>query len=163
MSKNKKFTELPKEEQELMRNKYLCYTPVSKIAKEHGVNRTTVDHHVRTKWHQERELLRSELFANFAAGKQTEFVELSESSLTILRNGLSYLANRTEPPSVKEMAQIAKIFETLDKIMRLEAGDPTSITAEKPLSIKEIKAQLKSADPFNTEEIEVVEFIEDDK
>ena len=162
MSKNKKFTELTQEEQDKARNDYLCYQPVSKIAKNLGVNRTTLDHHAR-KWHTERELLRSELFANFAAGKQTEFVGLSESSLSILKKGLDYLNNRTEPPSVKEMGQIAKIFETLDKIMRLEAGDPTSITAEKPLSIKEIKAQLKSADPFNTEEIEVVEYTEDDK
>jgi len=46
--------------------------------------------------------------------------------------------------------------------MRLEAGDPTSITAEKPLSIKEIKAQLQTADPFAQKEIEDIEYTEKD-
>lgn len=160
MKKNKSFTSLTKKEQEEIRNKFLCYTPISQIAKDYGLPRTSLDYHVKTKWLTEREMLRAELFANFAQGKQTEFVELSESSLTILKRGLTYLENRSEPPSVKEMGQIAKIFESLDKIMRLEAGDPTSITAEKPLSIKEIKAQLKSADPFAQEEAEVVEYKE---
>jgi hypothetical protein len=135
--------------------------PVSKIAEKYDLPRTSLDYHVKQKWHVEREMLRSELFANYAAGKQTEFVGISTSSLTILERGLDFLKNRSEPPSVKEMTQVAKIFETLDKIMKLDAGDPTSITAEKPLSIKEIKAQLINADPFNQEE-EIVDFKEND-
>jgi hypothetical protein len=159
---SKSFTDLPATTQQLIRNDYLSYKTISEISAKYDIPRTSLDYHVKKNWFQERELLRSELFASFAAGKQTEFVSLSSKSLTILEKGLGFLANRTEPPSVKEMGQVAKIFESLDKIMRLEAGDPTSITIEKPLSIKDIKAQLKSADPFNTEEIEVVEFSEND-
>jgi hypothetical protein len=160
--KNKSFTDLPITIQEEIRNRYLSYETVSSISERYEIPRTSLDYHVKQRWHQERELLRSELFASFAAGKQAEFVNLSNSSLKILERGLAFLENRAEPPSVREMGQVSKIFESLDKIMRLEAGDPTSITAEKPLSIKEIKAQLKSADPFNKEEIEVVEYIEKD-
>ena len=158
--KNKSFTDLPATIQQSIREDYLSYMPVSQIAEKYGIPRTSLDYHVKSKWFTEREMLRSELFANFAAGKQTEFVNLSTNSLKILERGLGYLAQRSEPPTVKEMAQISKIFESLDKIMRLDAGDPTSITAEKPLSIKEIKAQLSAADPFNEENIEDANFKE---
>lgn len=163
MKKNKSFTDLPATTQQCIRADFLSYMPVSKIAEKYDLPRTSLDYHVRKHWLEEREMLRSELFASYAAGKQTEFVGLSGSSLTILKKGLEFLADRTEPPSVKEMGQVAKIFETLDKIMKLDAGDPTSITAEKPMNIKEIKAALKSADPFAQEEAEVVEYKEIDE
>ena len=161
MKKNKSFTDLPATTQTSIRNDYLSYVPVSQIAEKYDIPRTSLDYHVKQRWFTEREMLRSELFATFAAGKQTEFVGISSKSLTILEKGLKYLAERSEPPTVKEMAQVSKIFESMDKIMRLEAGDPTSITAEKPLSIKQIKEELNSADPFATKEIEVVEIVED--
>jgi hypothetical protein len=158
--KNKSFTDLPVKTQEDIRSRYLSYETVSSISDRYDIPRTSLDYHVKQRWYQERELLRSELFANYAAGKQAEFVGLSNSSLSILRKGFEALADREDPPSVREMGQVAKIFETLDKIMKLDAGDPTSITAEKPLSIKEIKQELGIIDPFNKEEIEVVEYTE---
>ena len=161
MKKNKSFTDLPATTQHKIRSEYLSYTPVSKIAEKYDIPRTSLDYHVKSKWFVEREMLRSELFASFAAGKQTEFIELSSSSLSILKKGLEFLEQRTDPPSVKELAQVSKIFESLDKIMRLEAGDPTSITAEKPMSIKEIRDKLNMVDPFATGEIEDVSFKED--
>ena len=162
MKKNKSFTDLPATTQSSIRADYLSYMPVSQIAEKYNIPRTSLDYHVKSRWFVEREMLRSELFASFAAGKQTEFVGISTKSLTILEKGLNYLANRSEPPTVKEMAQVSKIFESMDKIMRLEAGDPTSITAEKPLSIKEIKAQLQTADPFAQKEIEDIEYTKKD-
>lgn len=43
MSKEVKiFSDLTEDEKEVMRNKYLQYIPISKIAREHGVKRTTV-------------------------------------------------------------------------------------------------------------------------
>ena len=150
--------ELKIKTQQDIRNKYLSYETVSSIAIQYDIPRTSLDYHVKQRWHQERELLRSELFATYAAGKQTDFVGLSNSSLHILKRGMEYLTEREEPPTVREMSHVAKIFETLDKIMKLDSGDPTSIIAEKPLSIKEIKQELSKVNPFaKTEEIEVVE------
>ena len=162
MKKNKSFTDLSAKKQLEVKNKYLSHVPVSQIAKDYDIPRTSLDYHVRSKWAAERAIALNDSLAAFAAGKRPDFIDISTKSTDILKRGLEFLNKRTEPPSVKELGQVAKILETIDKIMRLDDGDPTSITAEKPLSIKEIKAQLKSADPFNTEEIEVVEYTEDD-
>ena len=160
--KNKSFTDLPATIQDDIRNRYLSYETVSSISDRYDIPRTSLDYHVKQRWFQEREMLRSELFANYAAGKQTDFVGLSNNSLSILKKGFEALAEREEPPTVREMGQVAKIFETLDKIMKLDAGDPTSITAEKPLSIKDIKQELGLIDPFNkVEEITDAEYTEE--
>lgn len=160
--KNKSYKDLTPTQQKEIKQKYLEYLPVAQIAEQYDLPRSSLDYHAKTHWSEERQLLKNELYATFSSNKRVKFIELSTSALQVITRSLDYLAKREVPPTVREAVDAMKILDNLDKIQRLDDGDPTTISAEKPLSIKEIKAQLKSADPFNKEEIEVVEYTEKD-
>lgn len=156
-TKNREFNKLTKKEQEQMKSKYLSYVPVAKIAREHNVSRTTVQYHANTHWSKLRESNKAELFSQFEDTRRETFVKMTQSAQTIVARALEDLAKREMPPTPREAQQITSILETLDKISRLDAGDPTEIRADKPVSIKQIKEKL-ALDPFDN--IETIEFEE---
>lgn len=165
MNKVRAYNELSDEEQEAAKNQYLKYVPISKIARDVGVARTTIQYHATRHWQVQREAMKAELFSEFHDTKRADFVKMSVSSIKIIQKALADLARREVPPSMREAKDAVTVLEALDKITRLDDGSPTEIMAEKPVSIEHIKKKL-AMNPFNqeTEEVEYKEVKnEDDK
>ena len=159
MSKEvKKYSELKPEEQELMKQKFLNYIPISKIAREHGVARTSLQYHATNHWTPVRESMRAETFTEFMDTKRESFVKMSKTSMSIIKSALQDLATRDVPPSMREAQMAVNVLVELDKITRLDDGNPTEITAEKPVSIESVKKKL-ALNPFE-KEVEEVAFME---
>lgn len=160
MSKEElKFTDLPEDKQDKIKQEYLEGSSVSSLAAKYGVPRTSISYHANKKWKKELELARAELFSHFSSSKKANFIKMSESAMKVMARSLEELADRPMPPTIREAKDAAVIMESLDKITRLDDGNPTDIIAEKPISIKEIKQKL-ALDPFYEEDIDEADFKE---
>lgn len=156
-----KFSELSEEKQEEVKQRYLQGDSITSLAQNYGIARTSLSYHANRNWKKELELARAELFSHFSNSKKANFIKMSESAIKVMTRALEDMADRPMPPSIREAKDAAVILESLDKITRLDDGNPTDIIAEKPISIKEIKQKL-ALDPFydEGEEIEEIEFKE---
>ena len=152
------YGDIAPDEQEKMKQKFLRYISVAKIAREHGVKRTTLQYHATTHWTALRENLKAETFSEFMDTKRENFVKMSQSSMSIIASALIELAQRDMPPTMREAQMAVNVLAELDKITRLDDGNPTEITAEKPMSIENIRAKL-ALNPFG-EDVKEVEFKE---
>lgn len=154
---SRKVAELDSEELARVKKMYMSYSPYAEIARQYDLAATSVAYHCK-KWRDEREMMKAELFAQFSSNKKVHFTKMSEASITIIQRALEDMAGREIPPTVREAKDAVTILESLDKITRLDDGNPTEIVAEKPTEIKDIQARLR-LDPFY-EEIEDVEINE---
>jgi len=131
-----------------MKDEYMQYKNPTQIAKAVRCARTTVVHHIK-KWDVEREMKKAELFQTMSEAKQVEFTNMTQATITIMNRALAGLANRTEEPTMREAVMASDILATLDKITRLDDGNPTDIISkDKALSIIEVKRKIAS-DPFS--------------
>lgn len=126
---------------------FMEYIPIKTIATQMSVPRTTIQYHATHNWHNEREMLRSEMFRNFAEQKKVVMTNMSEAALKILTRALEATAKADEPPSLRDAGQAAAILESIDKILRLDEGTATDITEVKATTTVELKKRL-SSDPF---------------
>lgn len=145
----------PQESIDLAKKLYMDYCSVSEIARETGMTRTAVYNHIK-KWSLEGDMLRAELMDKVVTAKQKDFANMAMSSIQIIGKALQDLANRDVPPTVAEAEKATRIFEALDRITRLDNGDPTEITSEKPVSIKSIKGKM-NMNPFKEITVEEIE------
>ena len=130
-----------------MKALYMEYKNPSQIAKACRCSRSTVVHHIK-KWATERELKRAELFQTMSEAKQVEFTNMTQATITIMTRALAGLANRAEEPTMREAVMASDILATLDKITRLDEGNPTDIISkDKPLTIVEVQKAI-AQDPF---------------
>jgi len=159
VSKEKTYTDLTKENQERLKQAYLEGESVKSLAESYGLKRTSLSYHANKYWKEELKLLRSELFESFSSSKRANFIKMSNSAIKVMSKALEELAIREHPPTIREAKDATLILESLDKITRLDDGNPTDIIAEKPISIIELQKKLQQ-DPFYEEEIEEVEFKE---
>lgn len=138
---------------------YLDHHSISEVSRETGIARSTITHHVKKDngWEYERDLARAELINKIKSAKRSDFAQMTGSVITVLKRSLQTLAERDDAPTVQEAKGAAAILEILDKITRLDEGDPTEIIhSEKPVTVVELKSKLK-LDPF-ADEIKEVEF-----
>ena len=155
-----KVSSLPKKKLNAIKEEYMQGASLTLLAEKHGVARTSLSYHANTYWKKELELRRAELFEQFSNSKKQNFIQMSDSAIKVMTKALRELAEREYPPTIREAKDATVILESLDKITRLDEGNPTEIVAEKPVSIKDITAKLK-LDPFYTEgEIEDADFKE---
>ena len=148
-----------------MRNDYFNYMSMNAIAEKYEVSRSTVKHHVDSQWKAEREMRKAELYQQLSDSKQVEFTDITNSTIKVLKRSLQYLAERTEPPTLREAVDASKILDILDKITRLDESKPTEIIGnqERPLTIESVKQKL-ALDPFQSEEVvPVIEVKESEK
>lgn len=156
---------LPQEEQDIRlaraRKLYLEYKSVSEIAREVELPRSTLNHHIKRHWDHERKMCKAELFDALVDSKKVDFGKMTQASITVMTRALQDLATRDRSPNVHEAKKACEILDLLDKITRLDDGNPTDIIAtEKPATIIEIKEKL-ALDPFqDEEEEEEIEFKE---
>jgi hypothetical protein len=136
---------------------FMEYVPLSVIATQLGVARTSLSYHATTYWNLERELAKSEMFAAFASQKKVTMTRLSEAALKILVRAMENSADSDNAPTLKEGQQTAMILESIDKILRLDEGTPTDITESRPTTTIELKRRLL-LDPFaEIQDVEVKE------
>lgn len=143
---------------EQMRSLYLDHVPVTQIARETGIKRTTVQYYVNNYWKNERETVKTELLTEIAGSKAPSLLKIRDLSLKMLLQGLKELELRDRPLSIQEARNLATILESIDKIVKLDAGSPTDILAAvKPSSPRDIKKRLEDCDPFNQiEDMEII-------
>lgn len=161
---SKKLNRIPKEVLEIAKNKYLEYEAVSDIAKDLNVPRLALQYHVTEKWKEERQLMENEVLREIGLTRATKLNLLVKDNLEILAKAVRALKNRDTPPTLKEAQAAANIFESIDKIMRLDKGNPTEILAEtKPITIVELRNEVDSIDPFYEADIkEITDEISED-
>jgi AcrR family transcriptional regulator len=139
------------------REEYMNFIPVTEIAKAMGINHRTLWNHVRNKkWKEAREAFASELLSEISANKKAQLTKISGLTANVLIKSLEALNGRTEPLSIREAKDASSLYETLDKILKLDEGRPTDIIAnERPATIIEIQKRL-SVDPLH--DIKEIEF-----
>ena len=153
------------EQFELAKQMYLAYKPLADIVAKSGMNIHTVKYHVGKRWKEEREFKKSEIVEALTESKKSLMYEISKHGLEILANSIKDLSSSKRPLNPTEMSRIKDIITDLDKIVKLDEGNPTEILADtRPATIVEVRELLKK-DPFlELEEAEVVEEnINDDK
>jgi predicted HTH domain antitoxin len=148
---------IPEQTIKLAKARYMGHEPLSKIAKELEVPRSSLQYYVNLEWKHERELAENEVISAFADSRISVLNKISKHSADIILKSLESLKNRDKPPSVIEARAAVTIFESLDKIMRLDKGSPTDIIGEtKPMTIIELKKEIAQLDPFYKEEDEEI-------
>ena len=138
---------------------YLKYTPINAIVDSCKIARGTLMYHI-PKWREERELLKSEIMDALSDSKRELMSSIAKNGLEVLAKSMQSLAETGRSLTPKEMMGIANIVDSLDKITKLDDGNPTDIIAEiKPASAIEIR-KLLSRDPFlEIEDVEIIKKI----
>jgi len=137
---------------------YLEYNTVSSVAKDTGISRSSLQHHIKKDggWEYERNINRADLLSKVSAARASEFADMTNYTIISLKRAVKSLAERTDPPTVQEAKGVASILEALDKMTRLDEGKPTDIiTEEKVVTVAELQKRI-SVDPF-AEEVEYEE------
>ena len=141
---------------ELAKVLYLKYTPLNSISLETGMTKSQLVYYI-PKWRAERELLKSEVLEALSESKRELMSSIAKNGLEVLAKSMEDLVKRGAALSPKEMSGIAAIVDSLDKITKLDDGNPTEIIAEtKPATTIEIR-KLLNRDPF----LELPETIDD--
>lgn len=142
--------------------KYMKYETVKDIAAELNVPRSTLQYYVNEKWKKERQLSENEMIADFGSSRIAKLNLIAKHSSDIILKSLENLKNRDKPPTTMEARAAVTIFEALDKIMRLDKGNPTDIISEtRPLTIVELKKEFEQLDPFQDTEDEIIEITDE--
>lgn len=144
------FSALPKSQQDEFKKRYLSGESILGLCKEFGVKRGSAQYYVNKEWKAEKELLRTELFKSFGEAKKQDFVEMSQSSIVIMKRALEDLARRGTPPTIMEAKRATEILESLDKITRLDENKPTEIRENTVVTTEDLRKRL-SVDPFAIE------------
>lgn len=139
------------------RRLYMSYKTRKEIVDATGININTLASYI-DKWRPERELAKSEMFSALADSKKRFFVDLANNGLEILVRSLREMNRDGAVLEPKQLREISSIIGEIDKIIRLDDGNPTEITESlKPATRADIIQLLKS-DPF--QEIEEAEIVE---
>lgn len=145
----KKLERLDKDLLAKAKTRYMEYEPASEIAKALGTARQNIQYHVDSKWRQERQLMENEVLREIGLSRASKLNVLVRDNIEILAKAVTALKNRDIPPTIKEAQAAANIFESIDKILRLDKGSPTEILAEtKPMTIIELRNEVDTIDPF---------------
>ena len=133
------------------RELYMSYKTLKEIAEALDMPYKTVQFH-SAKWKKDRDLMKNELLRELTENKKTVLTSLVGNSLECVDRAIADLKNRKNPPSIKEARMLTHIVSEIDKILRLDEGEPTDIIAEhKPATIIELREKLKR-DPFYIED-----------
>lgn len=152
MTKSRKWSDISDKEKEEIKQMFMEYETVVDISKKFNVPRTTLTYHTTQKknnWTVERELNKAQLFSKFAATKKSSFINMSNNILKVMDRAIKHLSDRDAPPTTREAKDVTVMLESLDKITRLDDGNPTEITGEKVVEFKDIEV-IANMVPFKT-------------
>ena len=127
------------------------FKPLKEIAKVLGIKYRTLVYH-KNKWEEERNMVRKEILKDLADNKRAILVNLTSNSLDCVDRAIEDLKKRDKPPTIHEARLLTNIISEIDRIIRLDDGEPTDIiSTNKPSTVIELKAKLKK-DPFYIED-----------
>lgn len=127
---------------------YLKGYPLREIMETTTISKSTIYYHI-PKWREERELNKNEIIAALSENKKTLLSEVIKNGLDVLAHSMKELKKSNEALTAKEMVGLSNVITNIDKIIKLDQGDPTNITEnKKPATVLEIKEMLRKADPF---------------
>lgn len=131
---------------------YFQYFPVTKIAKDTGLNRSTIQYHVNQRWKAERSTAKQDLMLALLEGKEESLTKITDYSIRALERAVREVANKEAPPSITEARNIVTILEKIDAIVTKEKeheekNKKDSNQENNPTSLEELKKKLAS-DPF---------------
>jgi len=130
---------------------FMDFKPLKEIAKVLNIKYRTLVYH-KNKWEEERNLVRKEILRDLADNKRAILVNLTSNSLDCVDRAIEDLKKRDKPPTIHEARLLTNIVSEIDRIIRLDDGEPTDIISEhKPSTVIELKAKLKK-DPFYIED-----------
>lgn len=140
---------------------FMDFKPLKEISKVLGIKYRTLVYH-KKKWEEERNLVRKEILRDLADNKRTILVSLTSNSLDCVDRAIEDLKKRDKPPTIHEARLLTNIISEIDRIIRLDDGEPTDIISEhKPSTVIELKAKLKK-DPFYIEDVSFREIKDED-
>ena len=130
---------------------FMDFKPLKEIAKVLNIKYRTLVYH-KNKWEEERNMVRKEILKDLADNKRAILVNLTSNSLDCVDRAIEDLKKRDKPPTIHEARLLTNIISEIDRIIRLDDGEPTDIISEhKPSTVIELKAKLKK-DPFYIED-----------
>ena len=130
---------------------FMDFKPLKEISTVLGIKYRTLVYH-KNKWEEERNLIRKEILRDLADNKRAILVSLTSNSLDCVDRAIEDLKKRDKPPTIHEARLLTNIISEIDRIIRLDDGEPTDIISEhKPSTVIELKAKLKN-DPFYIED-----------
>ena len=96
--------------------------------------------------------MRNEILRELSENKKAILTSLVGNSLECVDRAILDLRNRGKAPTISEARMLTNIIAEVDKILRLDDGNPTDIIAEqKPSTVIELRDKLKR-DPFYVED-----------
>lgn len=144
---------LDPEQEAYAKKQYMDNRSISDIARELDVPRTTLQNYVNASWRSERVLKENQLTAELADAKRSSINKIFSSSYKGLVTWVNRVTSSGYELRPHEAKTLLTIIESLDKITRLDDGNPTDIISEtKPISIIEVRKQIMKADPFQIED-----------
>ena len=146
--KEKKWTEA---EMMAAKDLYMEFLTTTEIAAKTGIPRTTLQYHISQYWKIERAMASSEIIKEWREANKPNMSKITRNSLKIMDRALQHLSKRPEPPTMKEAIDASKVFDTMDKIARLDKAEGVTEIKEQ-LNSSELIERLKSADPFFEQE-----------
>lgn len=145
------------EQLEAAKTLYLGYNTLSSISADTKISRASLLYYI-PKWREERESLKSEIIDALSDSKKNLMYSIAKNGLEILGKSMEALSKSNRVLTAKEMIGITNIIESLDKITKLDEGNPTEILAEiRPATIVEVR-KLLTNDPFlEVEDAQVID------
>ena len=140
---------------------FMAFKAMKDISERCSIPYRTLLYHSK-KWEEERDMLRKVILKDLAENKKALLVSLTGNSLDCIDRAIRTLKERSKPPTIQEARNLTNIVAEIDRILRLDDGEPTDIISQhKPATIIELKQKLK-ADPFYIEDADFRE-IKDEK
>lgn len=144
-------TKYTKEQLDNAKQMYFCYRTYKEISKQTGVSAASINYYVKQSWGFEREERKALLLTELTAGRRIELTSITRDGITAIKVAMKTILQNAENLSLSELSQLTKVLESLDKINRLDAGNPTEITQIQEQSIEVIN-------PFGDDEVHDIKY-----
>jgi len=135
----------------LAKQLYMDYKPLSEIASACGLKISGVRYYIDKKdgWRSERILRSQELASSYSEAKIKQMNSTFSNCFSSIETWVREKARNPKELKPFEVKTMMSIIQEMDKISRLDAGNPTDIIAEtRPMDVKEVRAAIVKADPF---------------
>jgi hypothetical protein len=132
---------------------FMAFKAMKDISEQCSIPYRTLLYHSK-KWVSERDMVRKVILKDLAENKKAVLVSLTGNSLDCIDRAIRTLKERAKPPTIQEARNLTTMVAEIDRILRLDDGEPTDIISQhKPATVIELKQKLK-ADPFYIEDAE---------
>ncbi len=80
--------------------------------------------------------------------KSNKIGDIMENALTQIQRALDSMAEDPEPPKGNTLAMLTGLVQGMDKMIRLDAGAPTSITKNSEINKEKLLEMLRASDEY---------------